>query len=98
MIDLLCLLLYPALVGLSNPKKNWYLLPVTILAWIVDFVANFTTISILVGSLPKGGEWTFSQRLERLCKETGPDQQLFIEISKKLNRVDPLHQHIKAVL
>jgi len=97
MIDLLCLLLYPALLGLAQPTKYWYLIPITILAWLVDFVANFTTISILVGSFPKMGEWTFSQRLERLCKETGPDQQLFVEIAKKLNRIDPLHNHIKAV-
>jgi len=94
MIDLLCLLLYPALLGLSNPKKYWFFIPITLLAWIVDFIANYTIISILIMAFPKQGEYTFSQRLGRLVKESGPDQQLFVEIAKKLNRIDPLHNHI----
>ena len=98
MIDLLCLLLYPAIVGLARPTTHWFLMPVTLLAWVVDCLANYTTISMLVGEFPRWGEWTFSQRLERLCKEPSPDQQLFIQIALKLNRVDPLHCHIKAVL
>lgn len=99
MIDLLCLLLTPALLGLANPKKYWYLLPTTILAWVVDVAMNYTVISLISGDgWPRKGEWTFSQRLERLCVAEGPDKLLFIEIAKKLNRVDPLGTHIKAVL
>jgi len=94
MIDLLCLLLKPALLGLAG---RWYLLPVTVLAWIVDVVANYTTCSFIVGEFPRRGEWTFSQRLERLCVERSPEQQLYIQIALKLNRIDPTGKHIKVV-
>ena len=98
MIDLLCLLLYPALL---IERGGWWVVfaPVTVLALVVDCLANFTTLSIITGDgFPRKGEWTFSTRLERLCKDFGPDQQLYIQIAKKLNRIAPNHNHIKAVL
>lgn len=99
MIDLLCLLLKPALFFVSNKKKYAYLAPLAVVALIVDVAMNYTTISIISGDgLPRKGEWTFSQRLERLCVEESADKELYKQIALKLNRIDPLHCHIKAVL
>jgi len=96
MIDLLLILLKPGLLCLSNPKRYWYMLPLLALAWVVDMLANWTTLSLVTGDgFPRRGEWTFSQRLPRLCRTAGPDMLLYIEIAMKLNRIDPLHTHIE---
>lgn len=97
MTEILCLLLYPALLCLSNPYRYFYLVPFVVLAWWVDFVLCHTFWAMAFG-WPKHGEYTISDMLERLCLDRmHPDQDLFIQIALKINRVDPLHSHIKAV-
>lgn len=97
MTFLLCVLLRPALLCMSNPKRYWYLAPAVLLAWLVDvFIAH--TAWPLIAGFPRAGEVTISDTLERLCLDRkNPDQDLFIAIARKINRVDPLHAHIKAV-
>lgn len=99
MIDLLILLLKPSLYFLSDPRRYWYLLPVTIIAYLVDRVIANTTFRWCVGRGPTGSEKTVSDMLESLVLDTNhPDQLLFIQIALKINRVDPKHSHIKGVL
>lgn len=100
MTDLLILLLKPMLFFVYNPKKYWYLFLPAILGLFADVVMNNTTVPLVLG----GGwwqEWTFSTRLERLCVKDDDEiitKALCIEIAKAINRVDPAHSHIQAVL
>ena len=96
MTEILCLLLYPALLCLSNPYRYFYLVPFVVLAWWVDFVLCHTFWAMAFG-WPKHGEYTISDTLERLCREiNNPDQELFLAIARKINRICPTHDHIKA--
>ena len=100
MTFLLCLLLKPALYGVwalqGGPKKYLLCLPITIIAWLIDvWVAHIEWP--LIAGFPHIGEVTVSDTLERLCKKPSEDINLFIQIALKINRVDPLHSHIKAV-
>lgn len=97
MIDVLILLLKPALLWESNPKKYWYLTPVVAVAAIADILAAHSAW-VAIGGWPRKGEWTISHTLERLCKTLSTDQLLFIQIAKKINRMSPTGRHIKAVL
>lgn len=98
MIDLLILLLKPALLWESNPKRYWYLTPITLVAVIADIIAAHTVWALIAG-WPEKNEWTISHTLERLCKAyDNPDYALFVQLSKKINRLSPTGAHIKAVL
>lgn len=91
MIDLLCLLLWPAL----QYERNKLYLPITFVAFVIDVLLAHTTFALLAG-FPKKGEWTVSQCLERLCNEVGnPDRELFVQIALKINRISP--NHIKSI-
>ena len=97
MTELLCILLKPALLWSSNPIKYFYLFPLALLAWLIDILLCHTFWVFLAG-WPKEGEVTISHTLERLVKDIShPDNELFIQIALKINRLDPLHNHIKAV-
>lgn len=90
MIDILCLLLPFAL----RYEKNKRYLPITFIAFVIDVLLAHTTFALFAG-FPRKGEWTVSHCLERLCKEDGPDRELFIQIALKINRISP--NHIKSV-
>ena len=96
MTELLCLLLKPALLCVSDPKRYWYLTPVAVLAWLVDVLLAHSFWMLVSGGWPKKGEYTISDSLERLCVTPTSDLFLFIEISKKINRVAG-YKHIKVV-
>lgn len=93
MIFILCLILHWALLGYEQPKKYWYLTPVTFIAFILDVIICFTTWRLISGPIEKS-EWTISQTLERLCKIEGLRKNLFIEIAKEINRQSPSGKHI----
>lgn len=95
MIFLLCILLRPALLGYEQPKKYWYCVPATLLAWAVDVVVCHTTWRLISGPL-QPGEWTVSQTLDRLSSTPGPRRQLFIEIAREINRNSPSGRHINV--
>jgi hypothetical protein len=101
MIDLLLLLLAPALRYVEDKETPWWRLDlavIAILAWVVDIIIAHTTWAAAFG-WPKPYELTISHTLERLCKEKEhPDYELFIQLAKKINRVSPTHDHIRAVL
>ena len=96
MTFLLCLLLKPALLCVSSPTRYWYLVPVAFIAWLLDIFIAHTTWPLIAG-FPQIGEVTISDTLERLCLDRkNPDQDLFIGIAKKINRVAG-YAHIKGV-
>ena len=98
MIDILILLLGPSLLWESNPARYWYLTPIVFVAWVVDMAIAHSTWAVITG-WPQKNEWTVSHTLERLCVDyQNPDHHLFVQIAKKINRVSPTHDHIKAVL
>tara|TARA_R110000868_G_scaffold48937_3_gene158261 strand:+ start:1558 stop:1857 length:300 start_codon:yes stop_codon:yes gene_type:complete len=99
MIDLLILLLRPAVACADNPKRYWYLAPIAIVAWFVDIIIAHTTWAMVAG-WPKAGEVTVSHTLERLAhpfNSFDPDYNLMRQIALKINRVTK-SSHIKAVL
>ncbi len=96
MTFLLCLLLRPALLCIRAPGKYWYLLPVALVAWLLDIFIAHTTWPLIAG-FPHVGEVTISDTLERLCLDRkNPDQDLFIGIARKINRVAG-YAHIRSV-
>jgi len=98
MTEILCLLLYPALLCVSNPRKYFYLIPIAAVAWLLDVILCHTFWAAAFG-WPQAGEITISNTLERLCKDhANPNWMLFVQIGLAINRIDPNHAHIKAVL
>lgn len=96
MTELLCLLLKPALVCVANPGRFWYLVPIAVLAWLVDVVLCHTAWALAFG-WPRPGATTISDTLEYLCVDhTHPDNLLFIQIGLKINRVAG-YPHIKVL-
>lgn len=96
MIDLLILLLRPALKCVEGGSRWPHHILAALIAYLVDLAICNTYWRYLAG--PKQGrEKTISDTLERLCKEEGERQQLFIEIAKEINRASPTGNHIKAV-
>jgi hypothetical protein len=94
MIDLLILLLVPALRFLNEPRQYWYFFWAPLPAWLIDIAIAHSTWALVAG-FPRIGEVTVSDTLERLCRTPGPDQPLFIELARKINRASGT-QHIKA--
>ena len=95
MIDLLIVLLVPALRFLNNPGKYWYFSFLPIPALVLDIAIAHTTWAIVAG-MPRKGEATVSDTLERLCRDTNhPDHALFLQIALKINRAAGF-VHIKA--
>ncbi len=70
MFTLLLLILYPLAVQVE--RGGWWLLilPFTLVVVFIDFLANFTELSIALWEFPKKNEWTFSTRLLRLKHNT----------------------------
>jgi predicted ferric reductase len=63
-------------------------------ALVLDVAANFSVLCLYMLEFPRKGEWTFSQRLERLVLTTGWRGKLACKIAKILNRIAP-EPHIK---
>lgn len=45
--------------------------PLVVSAVLLDVALNYTVFAVLTWDFPRRGEWTFSQRLNRLIKDTG---------------------------
>jgi len=99
MTEILCLLLYPALLCVINPRKYFYLIPLTVVAWLLDVILCHTFWALAFG-WPQGSEITISDTLERLCKTpiTNKYWSLHCGIARAINEICPTHDHIKAVL
>lgn len=69
-------------------------------AWVVfaillDVVLNYTLLAVLTLDFPKSGEYTFSQRLERLVRQDGLRGKVARSIAFVLDPFDPSGKHIK---
>lgn len=98
MIDLLLLLLRPALLAVEGGSLNPLHWLAALVAFPVDVAIAHTTFRAL-GVKPKAHEWTVSDMLERLCMDfEHPEHRYFVETAKMINRRSPTKSHIKAVL
>lgn len=97
MIDLLIILLRPALMCVEGGSRNPLHILAALVAYVLDLIIARTTFALIAGRGPKNGENTVSQMLENLCIDRDhPDQILFISIAIKINR-ETGYPHIKAV-
>jgi hypothetical protein len=96
-IDLLILLLIPAIKCTDGGSRNPLHILAAIVAYVLDLIIARTTFALIAGRGPRNGEQTVSQMLEHLCLDRShPDRALFVMIAIKINRATGFH-HIKAV-
>lgn len=92
-MSLLLALLYPIAIQVERGGW-WYLLaPVTVLALVIDVIANYTELALVFG-WPRSGEWTFSQRLKRLSYRADWRGDLARWCIDYTNRYDPQGNHV----
>lgn len=71
-----------------------------LIALLLDFILNWSLLSLYYWQWPERGteryktEWTFSDRLNRLCLTTGWRGSVALPISKVLNIFAYKHDHI----
>jgi len=70
------------------------LLPVTVLALILDVLLNFTELALLTLDVPRWGEWTFSTRLKRLRTVDGWRGSTARYIACSLDAIAPSGRHV----
>ncbi len=88
------LLLRPALMYVEHGQSRYFVQAV--FAYWLDVILAHTVWAVIAG-WPKSGEWTISEMLERLVRDTDHnDHALFVEIAKKINRLAN-SQHISGV-
>lgn len=100
MIDLLLLLLVPALKAVDGGSRHPAHIAAALAAWPLDILIARTTWRGIAGPLHKG-EWTISDSLERLCHPDNAEHErytLFCEIGREINRVSPTKRHIKILV
>jgi len=96
-IDLLIILLVPALRCTDAGSRNPLHILAALIAWPLDLIIARTTFAAVAGRQPRAGERTVSDMLENLCNEPShPDWMLFVQIAKKINRATGM-PHIRAV-
>lgn len=94
MIDLLILLLKPALAAVEGKSRNPLHWLAALVAYVLDIVIAHTSWAAMAG-WPQRGEWTVSQHLERLVTQTNdPDHAFYVALAKRINRSSPTGEHI----
>ena len=93
------LILWPLyLIGIQYERKGvfYLLLPITLIAAIIDIILNYTELALITMDFPKSGEYTFSMRLERLVDRDDWRGTIsrFIKVHM-LDWADPDGVHIK---
>ena len=65
-MTILLALLYP--IAIQVERGGWWrvLAPVTLVALVIDVIANYTELALLTWDWPAPGEYTFSTRVKRL--------------------------------
>lgn len=94
-MTLLLALLYP--IAIQYERGGWWLLllPITVIALVVDIIANYTELALLTLDFPKAGEYTFSTRLERLQYSSGWRGKVCFKVARILDAIAPSGVHIK---
>ena len=68
------LILWPLyILGIQYERGGWWrlVLPVALAAALLDVALNYTELALLTWDYPRAGEYTFSQRLQRLQSAQG---------------------------
>ena len=96
MLTIVLAILYP--LAIQYERGGWWrvVAPVTLIALVIDVIANHTELAILTLDFPKSGEWTFSQRLNRLNNDHGWRGVAGRFITNYLDFFDPDGKHIRA--
>jgi hypothetical protein len=68
-MTILLILLYPIAIQATRGGIFYILLPITIVAWVIDIVANYTELALLTWDFPREREYTFSDRCLRLIHQ-----------------------------
>lgn len=94
-MTLLLALLYP--IAIQVERGGWWRIvaPITLVALVIDVLANHTELSLVMWERPQRGEWTFSTRLERLVSEQGWRGDIARPVASILNFIAPSGKHIK---
>lgn len=96
MIFLFLLLLRPALLCVEGGSRKPHHVAAALVAWVLDLIIARTTWRLVAGPL-QGSERTISDSLERLCKDiNNPDWALYYSLARRINRLSPTGNHIKA--
>lgn len=96
MIFLFLLLLRPALLCVDGGSRKPHHVAAALVAWVLDLLIARTTWRLFAGPL-QGSERTISDSLERLCKDiNNPDWALYYSLARRINRLSPTGNHIKA--
>ena len=86
--------LYPLAVQYERGGLWRILLPLYVGAGLCSAIANNTVAIVLLWDLPRKGEVTLSQRLERLVFDTGWRGKIARTIARYTNLFDPTGAHI----
>ena len=84
-------------IGIQYQRGGgWYIVvPVVLIALILDFLLNFTELAVLTLDFPRMGEWTFSTRLSRLKLNTDWRGDVARYIKRCLDAIAPSGLHIQ---
>ena len=93
-MSLLLFLLYPLAVQYNRGGAWRLLFPVTLVAFLLDILANYTELAILTGDFPREGEYTFSQRCKRMKLQDTWGGKVARFIEPYLDYFDPSGDHI----
>lgn len=78
---------------------------VALVAWPLDVIMTYIWFPLYLEDFPGKGEWTVSQQIDRLVLdgglgprfEDGTSYKRACKLGRLLNRIDPLHNHIKSL-
>lgn len=87
-------ILYPVAIQYERGGLWRLLLPITLVALVLDVVLNYTSLALLTWDSPLRKEYTFSIRLERLVFSYGWRKQIARAIAVYLNYWDPTPPHV----
>jgi hypothetical protein len=93
-MSLLLLILYPFAIQVERGGLWRLMLPVTVLALVVDVIANYTELALLTWDWPTRNEWTFSTRCVRLQYYPGWRGAVARATQAYTNYFDPQGDHI----
>lgn len=90
-MSFLLALLFPIAVQYQRGGWKKVLLPVALLALLIDVFVNYTEAALVLWSWPPKGHWTVSKRLKVLVADTGWRGGLSRPLAAVLNHIDPGH-------
>lgn len=93
---LLMLVLYAAGIQYeAGGWMRWWLLPLVLVAAVLDVLLNYTVLAVYTADFPLRGEFTFSQRMPRLIEAGGRVGKVCLLLALALNVLAPGGVHIK---